>query len=75
MLAARFRAFTLVACVVAGALAFAANAADTRPAIKVAAAAKKKPASDARKTPAKAPGKPAAKPGGESTLSVTAWEA
>jgi hypothetical protein len=62
MLASRIRALSLVACLAAGALAFAATAADTKPAAaKPATTAKKKPATSA-KPAAKRVANPAAKP-------------
>jgi len=62
MLASRPRALSLVACLAAGVLAFAATAADTKPAPKPAATAKKKPVSPTAKPATKPAAKPAAKP-------------
>jgi len=62
MLASRPRAFSVVACLAAGALTFGAFAADAKPAAKPAVSAKKKPAV-ATATPAAKPAvKPPAKP-------------
>ena len=61
MLASRVRALSFVACVAAGAFAFSAGAADTKPTARPAATAKKRPTVPARK-PAKAAPKPAPKP-------------
>lgn len=61
MLASRPRALSFIACLAAGALTFAAVAADTKPATKPAATAKKKPGA-ATKPAAKPAVKPPAKP-------------
>src|SRR5690242_14665268 len=62
MLASRPRAFSVVACLAAGALTFGAFAADTKPASKPAVTAKKKPAAVTAHPAAKPAVKPPAKP-------------
>jgi hypothetical protein len=62
MPASRLRALSLLACLAAGVLACGAFAADTKPAARPAAGAKKKPATPAAKPATKPVPKPAAKP-------------